>query len=73
VKQAIGKTWILPWSSLWESGSSFEPETPKGGLILHWIFSVVFIVASSGIKNTGEAISFPGLLQAYGLSAFGGL
>ncbi len=65
---------IIPWSRLWSSnspprkdndGNFINSPTPQGGLLLHWIFSVILISASSGFTNLTEAISFPGNLQAY--------
>lgn len=76
VKQVIGMSNTIPWSNVWKSGS-FVPApransggrsefpTPKGGLMLHWIFSVATISATSGIGRLTEAIGFPGTLQAY--------
>lgn len=40
-------------------------KTPKGGLILHWISTVVLIAAVAGVSNTVEMVTFPGILQAY--------
>ncbi|KAJ4259729.1 hypothetical protein NW762_007660 [Fusarium torreyae] len=40
-------------------------KSPQGGLIFHWIFSVVLILATIGIHNTTEAVSFPGYIQTY--------
>jgi hypothetical protein len=67
---------IIPWSMLWKSTSPTPPPransdnrserpTPKGGLILHAIFSVILMSATAGMYNINEAISFPGNLQAY--------
>jgi hypothetical protein len=67
---------VIPWSTLWASTSPVPPPranshgrserpTPKGGLILHAIFSVILMTATSGMYNINEAISFPGSLQAY--------
>jgi hypothetical protein len=41
-----------------------EHPTPKGGVMLHWLCSVIFISATSRI-NIKEAIGFPGSSQAY--------
>jgi hypothetical protein len=76
VKQVIGMSNIIPWSKLWESTSPIprprqlakghpERPTPKGGLILHWLMSLVLISATSRMYNINEAIGFPGNLQAY--------
>ncbi|KAE9377482.1 hypothetical protein N431DRAFT_461088 [Stipitochalara longipes BDJ] len=76
VKQVIGKSNVIPWSKWWRATSPDPPPrqrsegrserpTPKGGLILHWLFSVVLIAATSGMYDINEAIGFPGSLQAY--------
>ncbi|OBT52025.1 hypothetical protein VE04_06969, partial [Pseudogymnoascus sp. 24MN13] len=74
VKQVIGMSNIIPWSRLWSSnspprqddnGNFINSPTPQGGLLLHWIFSIILISASSAFTNLNEAISFPGNLQAY--------
>lgn len=76
VKQVIGMSNIIPWSRIWRSSSPVpalrtnsegrsEQPTPKGGLMLHWVFSVILISATSGMYNISEAITFPGNLQAY--------
>lgn len=65
VKQAIGRICLFPWSHFWGSESRFDSETPQGGLAMHWISSVVFIIISSSINNLNDAISFPGTLGAY--------
>ncbi|KAH6692147.1 amino acid permease-domain-containing protein [Leptodontidium sp. 2 PMI_412] len=74
VKQVIGMSNVIPWSRLWKSNSTPETDangiimnspTPQGGLLLHWIFSVTLITASAAVKDTSEAIHFPGNLQAY--------
>jgi hypothetical protein len=48
-------------------------ETPEGGLLLHWIFSVILISATAAISNISDAISFPGSLQAYATGFVGGM
>ncbi|KAF8537918.1 amino acid permease-domain-containing protein [Trichophaea hybrida] len=73
VKQVIGASNVLPWSHIWEKDSRMEPETPQGGLILHWIFSVVMVISTIPIGNIYEAISFPSMLQTYGHGIVGGL
>lgn len=60
----------FPWSRLWSLESKYE--TPEGGLILHWIFSVILIIATTRINNIEEAIAFPGTLQAYATGIIGG-
>ena len=74
VKQAIGRMNILPWSNLWGADDNQQhpaetgdlDKTPMGGLILHWITTVVAISASASIKSSLiNAISFPGIVQAY--------
>ena len=72
VKQAIAHSNILPWSKTWARESRFTPSTPQGGLMLHWIFSVALISASSAISNLSEAIFTPGLIQVYAQGVVGG-
>jgi hypothetical protein len=74
VKQVIGMSNVIPWSRLWKSTSHSRSKrpTPKGGLILHAIFSVILITATSGMYNISEAISFPGNVQAYASGWVGG-
>ena len=45
VKQEIAKQRILPFSKFWAMNSRYG--TPVGALILHWIFTVLVIVASA--------------------------
>ncbi|KAF4968332.1 hypothetical protein FSARC_4278 [Fusarium sarcochroum] len=40
-------------------------KSPQGGLIIHWILSVVLIMATIGIDSTPEAASLPGYIQTY--------
>jgi hypothetical protein len=71
----MGMSNVIPWSTLWKSTSPTPPPransnrserpTPKGGLILHAIFSVILMSSTAGMYNINEAISFPGNLQAY--------
>jgi hypothetical protein len=70
VKQAISKSNSIPWSRLWSIESPYK--TPEGGLLLHWIFSVILIAVTAAINNISEAISFPGSLQAYATGFVGG-
>lgn len=63
VKLAIGRSNAFPWSRWWALESKYE--TPEGGLLLHWIFSVILIAATAAITSLSTAISFPGNLQAY--------
>lgn len=72
VKQAIGSGNILPWSRFWKSDcsqyaneESDRYKTPRGGLTLHWIMTVILICGSASIKDLLESISVPGLLQTY--------
>ena len=74
VKQAIGRMNILPWSNLWGADDNQRhpaetedlDKTPMGGLILHWITTVVAISVSASIKSSlTNAITFPGIVQAY--------
>jgi hypothetical protein len=48
-------------------------KTPEGGLLLHWIFSVILISVTAAINNISDAISFPGSLQAYATGFVGGM
>jgi hypothetical protein len=73
---------VIPWSRIWKSNSPPRLDeknrvkavpTPQGGLMLHWIFSVIFIIASSRITNAVEAISFSGNIQAYAGGYIGGM
>ncbi|XEU94919.1 hypothetical protein FSHL1_000203 [Fusarium sambucinum] len=72
VKQAIGQAKILPWSRFWKQDDilqrgnhSFYNKSPQGGLIIHWIMSVVLILVTVGIQDTAELVSFPGYIQTY--------
>jgi hypothetical protein len=70
VKQSIGFGNILPWSRLWIMDSPFK-RTPQGGLILHWIGSVILISVTSRISSISESISFPGSVQSYAQGVVG--
>lgn len=48
-----------------KSVDEFLYKSPQGGLIVHWILSVILILATVNVKNTGEAVGFPGYLQTY--------
>jgi hypothetical protein len=48
-------------------------KTPESSLISHWIFSVILILVTAAIENVGDAISFPGSLQAYAAGVIGGM
>lgn len=61
--QAIGKSNAFPWSRLWPMESLYK--TPEGGLILHWIFSAIFILVTTAIET--------GSLQAYASGVIGGM
>lgn len=72
VKQIIGQAEILPWSNIWKADDLInrDPDdlihkSPQGGLILHWVMSVVVILGSSSIKNTLDSVSLPGYVQTY--------
>ncbi|KAK7710171.1 hypothetical protein SLS63_013034 [Diaporthe eres] len=74
VKQAIGQANILPWSNIWKSSHTLSKgkreddikyKSPQGGLIAHWLMSVVFISASSSIDAMTESILLPGYFQIY--------
>ncbi|RSL49591.1 hypothetical protein CEP54_012362 [Fusarium duplospermum] len=77
VKQAIGQAEILPWSRylkkddvLQRSHSgpaedAFRYKSPQGGLIVHWIMSVIVISATAGSHGVMEAVFIPGYIQTY--------
>ena len=73
IKQCIGVGNIFPWSHFWSSDSpdlkdhrNYDiDKSPRGGLWLHWIMSVVMIAISAGVHSPLEAIGMPGLLQTY--------
>lgn len=74
VKQAIGQANILPWSNIWKSSHTLSKgkreddikyKSPQGGLIAHWLMSVVFISAGSSIDAMTESILLPGYFQIY--------
>lgn len=74
VKQAIGQANILPWSNVWKKSHTLSKgkreddikyKSPQGGLIAHWLMSVVFIAAGSGIHSLTESIILPGYFQTY--------
>ncbi|RPA93891.1 amino acid transporter [Choiromyces venosus 120613-1] len=45
VNQELGKEGVLPWSRFWASDKPFG--TPGAALLLHWVFSVIFISVPS--------------------------
>ncbi|RSM08719.1 hypothetical protein CEP52_004447 [Fusarium oligoseptatum] len=61
VKQAIGQADILPCDPAHE----FLYKSPQGGLIIHWIMSVVLIVATIDVDSMPEAVGLPGNIQTY--------
>ncbi|RSL86677.1 hypothetical protein CDV31_016365 [Fusarium ambrosium] len=77
VKQAIGQAEIFPWSRYLKKDDKLQRDhdgpaeddflhkAPQGGLIAHWIMSVVVISASAGIPTTLEAVGLPGYIQTY--------
>ncbi|RSL42441.1 hypothetical protein CEP53_012195 [Fusarium sp. AF-6] len=79
VKQSIGQADILPWSGFWkqddklmrndgyhsDAAHEFLYKSPQGGLIIHWIMSVVLIVATIDIDSMPEAVGLPGNIQTY--------
>lgn len=74
VKQAIGHANILPWSNVWKKSHTLSKgkreddikyKSPQGGLIAHWLMSVVFIAASSGVSTLPDSIYLPGYFQTY--------
>lgn len=69
VKQVIGQAEVLPWSKVWKKDDSIcrDPihKAPQGGLIIHWVMSVVVIAGASSVPSTLESISLPGYIQTY--------
>ena len=77
VKQAIGQAEILPWSRYFKQDDmlqrsrsgpeedAFLNKSPQGGLIVHWIMSVVVILATAGPHRVMEAVFIPGYIQTY--------
>ena len=75
MKQVIGAANIFPLSSFFKKE---HPEfnhdgdnlykTPKGGLILHWISTVVMTAAIAWVGNIVDMVTFPGILETYGHS-----
>ena len=74
VKQAIGQSNIIPWSRTWKKdGQRYRDDpdnnrrrTPQGGLILHWVVSVIIIAGSASIQqDVLESIGVPGYIQSY--------
>ncbi|RSM09322.1 hypothetical protein CEP52_004215 [Fusarium oligoseptatum] len=77
VKQAIGQAEIFPWSRYLKKDDKLQRDhdgpaeddflhkAPQGGLIAHWIMSVIVISASAGIPTTLEAVGLPGYIQTY--------
>ena len=61
---------VLPWSRLWIRVHRHGSPTAAGGLLLHWIFSLLGILYTAAIKNVSEAISFPGFIQVYTQKVF---
>ncbi|CUS13314.1 unnamed protein product [Tuber aestivum] len=64
VKQEIAKQRILPFSEFWASTSPYG--TPVGALILHWIFTVIVIVATPNYSRKDEAYNLVSVLFTYG-------
>ncbi|KAK3318146.1 amino acid permease-domain-containing protein [Apodospora peruviana] len=62
VKQEVAKEGILPFSRLF--ASDWPIQTPTGGLLLHWIFTVALVVG----PKTGDAYPFISLLSTYSQS-----
>ncbi|KAI6749337.1 hypothetical protein HG530_015176 [Fusarium avenaceum] len=45
--------------------NDFHYKSPQGGLIAHWLSSVILIAASASIKSTTESAGLPGYIQTY--------
>jgi len=43
-----------------------HPGTPEGGIVLHWIVTVVYICFTATFDSVIEAINFSGTLLVYG-------
>ncbi|KAF4475783.1 alcohol oxidase [Fusarium agapanthi] len=76
VKQVIGQAEVLPWSRYLKQddcikrtkrprGDDFHYRSPQGGLIAHWLFTVLMIGVSASIKSTLESVGLPGYIQTY--------
>ncbi|KAK6540714.1 hypothetical protein TWF694_008105 [Orbilia ellipsospora] len=65
VKQVFAESMAIPWSNLWKRVSEAR-KTPTGGLLLHWIFSVILVLASTSVKDRSDQVSLPGNIQVYG-------
>ncbi|KAK4221863.1 high-affinity methionine permease [Podospora fimiseda] len=44
---------------------AFIHKAPQGGLIIHWVMSIVVIAGSSSIPATIESVQLPGYIQTY--------
>ncbi|CAG7560622.1 unnamed protein product [Fusarium equiseti] len=76
VKQVIGQAEVLPWSQFLKKDdcldrkqgsqrNAFRFKSPQGGLIAHWLASVVLIAISASIQSTLESIGLAGYIQTY--------
>ncbi|RKL10713.1 hypothetical protein BFJ68_g8691 [Fusarium oxysporum] len=76
VKQVIGQAEVLPWSRYLKQDDcikrtertredDFHYRSPQGGLIAHWLFTVLMIAISASIKSTLESVGLPGYIQTY--------
>ncbi|KAL9561694.1 hypothetical protein ACKAV7_014250 [Fusarium commune] len=76
VKQVIGQAEVLPWSRYLKQDdcikrtertreNDFHYRSPQGGLIAHWLFTVLMIAISASIKSTLESVGLPGYIQTY--------
>ncbi|KAF5963889.1 alcohol oxidase [Fusarium bulbicola] len=76
VKQVIGQAEVLPWSRYLKQddcikrtetprADDFHYRSPQGGLIAHWLFTVLMIGISASIKSTLESVGLPGYIQTY--------
>ncbi|KAF2746086.1 amino acid transporter [Sporormia fimetaria CBS 119925] len=59
VKQEFAKEGVLPFSRFW--ASDWPMQAPSGGMLLHWLFSVVFIIGPS----TNDVYPFVTNLSTY--------
>lgn len=59
VKQEFAKEGVLPFSRIWSS--DWPVKAPSGGILLHWLFSVVLIIG----PKTSDVYPFVTYLSAY--------
>ncbi|KAM0552476.1 hypothetical protein ACHAPJ_008037 [Fusarium lateritium] len=76
VKQVIRQAEVLPWSRYLKQDdclnrterpreNAFHFKSPQGGLVAHWLSSVIWIAISASIHGTSESTGLPGYIQTY--------